>query len=269
MCPFAGVRWSLCECQGVAFNTWPLHGQPLHWVDAAWVWVWFITQPHHLCDCRYGLVNEGNIKALTRELLDYLAVSDAEFKPDLVRGLCLAACNFGLVFTQHLLSLSKPQGPWKNRPRAEGSTHPTSLSPFYAQTAKIATLIQRFAPDKRWHIDNLVQLMTQAGAYVKEEVGVVRQAPFRQLKHGRECCSACTKSWTRMSGITHLTATYAAWLIKHALLTTTGVPRSHRAHHQLGRPACVCSALPVPQPARLPGRKVGKAALAALPSEYS
>ena len=62
-----------------------------------------------------------NIKALTRELLDYLAVSDSEFKPDL--------------------------------------------------TAKICTLIQRFAPDKRWHIDNLVQVMTQAGAYVKEEVG--------------------------------------------------------------------------------------------------
>uniref|UniRef100_A0A7S0S2A3 AP-1 complex subunit gamma n=2 Tax=Chlamydomonas leiostraca TaxID=1034604 RepID=A0A7S0S2A3_9CHLO len=68
----------------------------------------------------YGLVNEGNIRALTRELLDYLAVCDAEFKPDL--------------------------------------------------TSKIATLIQRFAPDKRWHIDNLLQVMTQAGSYVKEEV---------------------------------------------------------------------------------------------------
>ncbi|KAJ9509335.1 hypothetical protein QJQ45_001776 [Haematococcus lacustris] len=56
----------------------------------------------------YGLVNEGNIKTLTRELLDYLAVSDAEFKPDL--------------------------------------------------TAKICTLIQRFAPDKRWHLDNLLQV---------------------------------------------------------------------------------------------------------------
>lgn len=61
-----------------------------------------------MCCVRYGLVNEGNIRALTRELLDYLAVCDAEFKPDL--------------------------------------------------TSKIATLIQRFAPDKRWHIDNLVQV---------------------------------------------------------------------------------------------------------------
>mmetsp|Transcript_34996 Transcript_34996/g.77859 ORF Transcript_34996/g.77859 Transcript_34996/m.77859 type:complete len:861 (-) Transcript_34996:442-3024(-) len=68
----------------------------------------------------YSLVNENNIRTLTRELLDYLAVSDAEFKPDL--------------------------------------------------TAKICTLIQRFAPDKRWHIDQLLQVMTQAGAFVKEEV---------------------------------------------------------------------------------------------------
>lgn len=29
---------------------------------------------------------------------------------------------------------------------------------------------RRFAPDKRWHVDNMVQVLTQAGAYVKEEV---------------------------------------------------------------------------------------------------
>lgn len=68
----------------------------------------------------YTLVNESNIRNLTKELLDYLVVSDAEFKPDL--------------------------------------------------TAKICTLIQRFAPDKRWHIDNLIAVMSQAGPYVKEEV---------------------------------------------------------------------------------------------------
>jgi hypothetical protein len=68
----------------------------------------------------YSLVNESNIRNLTKELLDYLVVSDAEFKPDL--------------------------------------------------TAKICTLIQRFAPDKRWHIDNLIAVMSQAGPYVKEEV---------------------------------------------------------------------------------------------------
>lgn len=48
----------------------------------------------------YGLINESNIKTLTRELLDYLAVSDASFKPDL--------------------------------------------------TNKVAQLVQRFAPDRRW-----------------------------------------------------------------------------------------------------------------------
>ncbi len=58
-------------------------------------------------DLVYALVNEGNITALTKELLDYLKVADAEFKPDL--------------------------------------------------TAKIAALVQRYAPDKRWHFDSLLQ----------------------------------------------------------------------------------------------------------------
>ena len=58
-------------------------------------------------DLVYALVNEGNIIGLTKELLDYLAVADPEFKPDL--------------------------------------------------TAKIAALVQRFAPDKRWHFDSLLQ----------------------------------------------------------------------------------------------------------------
>ena len=56
----------------------------------------------------YALVNEANIKTLTKELLDYLKVSDAEFKPDL--------------------------------------------------TGKICMLVQRFAPDKQWHLDSLLQV---------------------------------------------------------------------------------------------------------------
>ncbi|KAG2501574.1 hypothetical protein HYH03_000079 [Edaphochlamys debaryana] len=67
----------------------------------------------------YSLVNESNIRTLTRELLDYLGVSDTEFKPDL--------------------------------------------------TAKICVLIQRFAPDRRWHLDQLLAVMLQAGPYVKDE----------------------------------------------------------------------------------------------------
>mmetsp|Transcript_5047 Transcript_5047/g.14511 ORF Transcript_5047/g.14511 Transcript_5047/m.14511 type:complete len:886 (-) Transcript_5047:647-3304(-) len=68
----------------------------------------------------YALVNQSNIQALITELLDYLKVCDAEFKPDL--------------------------------------------------TDKICQLVQRFAPEKRWHIDSLLQVMTQPGAVVKEEV---------------------------------------------------------------------------------------------------
>ncbi len=60
------------------------------------------------------MVNESNIRTLTRELLDYLAVCDSEFKPDL--------------------------------------------------TAKICTLIQRFAPDKRWHFDSLLQVRGSGAA---------------------------------------------------------------------------------------------------------
>ena len=56
----------------------------------------------------YALVNEGNIQSLTKELLEYLQVADADFKPDL--------------------------------------------------TAKIAALVQRFAPNKRWHFDSLLQV---------------------------------------------------------------------------------------------------------------
>jgi AP-1 complex subunit gamma-1 len=53
-------------------------------------------------------VNEGNIRALTRELLDYLDVCDVEFKPDLANKICMLA--------------------------------------------------QRYAPDKRWYIDSLLQV---------------------------------------------------------------------------------------------------------------
>ena len=68
----------------------------------------------------YGLVNESNITALAKELLEYLLVADVEFKGDL--------------------------------------------------THKICALVQRYAPDARWHIDTLVDVMRRAGTYVREEV---------------------------------------------------------------------------------------------------
>lgn len=42
----------------------------------------------------YALVNEGNIKALTSELLDYLQVCDVEFKPDLADKICQLVQRF-------------------------------------------------------------------------------------------------------------------------------------------------------------------------------
>jgi AP-1 complex subunit gamma-1 len=36
----------------------------------------------------YALINEGNVRALTAELLDYLRVCDPEFKPDLTAKIC-------------------------------------------------------------------------------------------------------------------------------------------------------------------------------------
>ena len=42
----------------------------------------------------YALVNEGNIKTLTKELLDYLKVSDLEFKPDLTSKICMLVQRF-------------------------------------------------------------------------------------------------------------------------------------------------------------------------------
>lgn len=68
----------------------------------------FASDRRRALELVYALVNEGNIKTLTKELLDYLKVSDLEFKPDL--------------------------------------------------TSKICMLVQRFAPDKRWHLDSLLQV---------------------------------------------------------------------------------------------------------------
>ena len=67
----------------------------------------------------YNLVNDNNITTLAKELLDYLAVADMEFKSDLTR--------------------------------------------------KIAMLVTRFAPDRRWHVDTIVELLVQGGSYVADE----------------------------------------------------------------------------------------------------
>ena len=71
----------------------------------------------------YALVNEGNIKTLTKELLDYLKVSDLEFKPDL--------------------------------------------------TSKICMLVQRFAPDKQWHLDSLLQVYFRPPHYILKSYSIL------------------------------------------------------------------------------------------------
>lgn len=68
----------------------------------------------------YALINESNVRILTRELLSFLEVSDNEFKLGLTTQICLAA--------------------------------------------------EKFAPNRRWHIDTVLRVLKVAGNYVREEV---------------------------------------------------------------------------------------------------
>eukprot|EP01018_Ginkgo_biloba_P007028 Gb_02741 [translate_table: standard] len=66
------------------------------------------------------LVNDSNVKSLTKELVEYLEVSDPEFKGDL--------------------------------------------------TAKICSIVEKFAPSKLWYIDQMIKVLIEAGSYVTDEV---------------------------------------------------------------------------------------------------
>jgi AP-1 complex subunit gamma-1 len=68
----------------------------------------------------YALINESNVRIMTRELLAFLEVADNEFK-------------FGL-------------------------------------TTQIWLAAERFAPNKRWHIDTTLRVLRTAGNYVREEI---------------------------------------------------------------------------------------------------
>ncbi|KAF5746623.1 hypothetical protein HS088_TW06G00794 [Tripterygium wilfordii] len=68
----------------------------------------------------YLLVNESNVKPLTKELIEYLEVSDQDFKGDL--------------------------------------------------TAKICSIVEKFSPEKIWHIDQMLKVLSEAGNFVKDEV---------------------------------------------------------------------------------------------------
>ncbi|KAF5191561.1 Ap-1 complex subunit gamma-1 [Thalictrum thalictroides] len=66
------------------------------------------------------LVNENNVKPLTKELIDYLQVSDQEFKGDL--------------------------------------------------TEKICSIVEKFSMEKKWYIDKMLKVLSEAGNFVKDEI---------------------------------------------------------------------------------------------------
>lgn len=68
----------------------------------------------------YALINESNVRVLTRELLAFLEVADNEFKLGMTTQICHSA--------------------------------------------------DRFAPNKRWHIDTVLRILKIAGNFVREEV---------------------------------------------------------------------------------------------------
>lgn len=68
----------------------------------------------------YALINEANVRVLTRELLSFLEVADNEFKLGLTTQISLAA--------------------------------------------------EKFAPNRRWHIDTVLRVLKLAGNYVREEI---------------------------------------------------------------------------------------------------
>ena len=71
-------------------------------------------------DLSFTLINESNVRVLIRELLAFLEVADAEFKP--------------------------------------------------VMTTQIGVAADRFAPNKRWHIDTMLRVLKLAGNYVKEQI---------------------------------------------------------------------------------------------------
>lgn len=71
-------------------------------------------------DLGFTLINESNVRVLIRELLAFLEVADAEFKP--------------------------------------------------IMTSQIGIAADRFAPNKRWHVDTMMRVLKLAGNYIKEQI---------------------------------------------------------------------------------------------------
>ena len=70
-------------------------------------------------DLTIAITNEGNVKTIVKELLDYLLTAEAEFKDVLVSKVCL--------------------------------------------------VVELFSPNKKWHVDTIIRVLTLAGKFVPEE----------------------------------------------------------------------------------------------------
>lgn len=172
------------------------------------------TEPH----LPASLVNEANIRTLTRELLDYLAVSDAEFKPDLTAKICM------LIQRWVRIGAGWP-GQQGARTGLGGSTsiHMQCFPRVLAAARRVPPNFarahaRRFAPDRRWHLDQLLAVMLQ-----------VRGRAPGVMPAGRGCL---TDAPPPMHG--HSTLRCARWLLCSQYLITvwfwvTPFPPSHGA----------------------------------------
>jgi AP-1 complex subunit gamma-1 len=81
-------------------------------------------------------------------------------------------------------------------------------------TRRIARLVARFAPDRRWHIDTFVELLLKGGGYVADEEGrafiqLVTATPDLQGYAGRALYRTASDTWR-----THYqVAAVAAWVL--------------------------------------------------------
>eukprot|EP01027_Heterolobosea_sp_BB2_P016132 GEZU01023001.1.p1 GENE.GEZU01023001.1~~GEZU01023001.1.p1 ORF type:complete len:814 (-),score=236.92 GEZU01023001.1:145-2586(-) len=111
----------------------------------------------------YTLVTESNIRLLVPELLNYLQMTDPEFKEDLV--------------------------------------------------AKICTVVDKFAPNKEWHIDTFIRVFEMGGKYVREELGasfiaLVTQSPEHQAYATKKLYTSALES-TQLDMLTQV----AVWCV--------------------------------------------------------
>nr|KYP48790.1 AP-1 complex subunit gamma-1 [Cajanus cajan] len=104
------------------------------------------------------LVNETNVKALTKELVDYLEVSDPDFREDLTAKICSIVSN-------HLVDFTKASYlfPFNS---LEVVTRVFILFYFYF----LAHIYKMFSAEKIWYIDQMLKVLSEAGNFVKDEI---------------------------------------------------------------------------------------------------